>query len=1333
MKKYLIRYKKMLAGIMAVVLLVTGVGIQLSRSVSDADAAFPSSKTGKTAKMSWNTRVTSTYLKYLGTSCIERIILTSGKEDRAAFCLSPGKGLHNGSTYKSSELNAGYAKKYYNGALAYYYMDKHNVGSDKYTYRAVTQMFIWRITKYKNSTSKDFKASQLATSKFKNCVVNTLNTMKNKGVISYANGKNSTDYYNEAKKIIFDNGEDKEYNKDVSFVKWSDGAGQILLTGKYNPVEEVYVNFRIKKNGVDVNGNVIKNANLAGVVYYVYDDRYCTKRTKDKDGNKLSITLNSNGEGVSSYVQLENDEKKDFYIKEHKNASGVKISDVTTHIRTNASDYKEGTKNTVNIPSSSTIDKVWHTKIKINKQGNDGKNIQGAVFSIYEWNGTKYVDTGDTITTNANGQATSKEYYYTKKNVGKFMVKEKSVPKPYVNEGWSQTLKINGTVTVHEYSVYNVVDKEGDVTVHKVDKVTNEPMDGCIFYLYKYENGEWIFYSKLDNKGNGIYTKTGLKSGSYAVSEINTEDGYMYPAFKDTGGTLRTANDFEKFLVGVDAGGQLRPTYHYVFERNNTMLPASITVEKVDKDTKEPLEGFEFGLYEYKPDVENEEDKYELINIGTTDENGKITFSDLNMTKTYKVKELSAIEGYTIDENNEKIVNMIEATKADTEKVQMSDGVNTKGHEKDMQISKYQAVQGAYDENVTLTFENEKIKRPIKIHKISSNRTGKDTYDVKNAEFKVYNVNDLSESDINDYLNFDNSKYEPVDTVVTDENGLAITKDLPFGKYVLVETSVPDGLLKADNVIVEIDPNIGLTEADNASGVTPEVEDKLDNDDAITDDEVINTDDGKYVNVEIVDAEFEARLNIIKKDKETGETVKQAGVQFKVFDIDNNQYVKQTVYEKEMVKKEVDDVDENGNPIKKEVEVEEIKNSYETDIFTTDENGVAKLPNVLSCGHYYIEEYKAPAGFTLSKDKINFTISKDMSYDIDTEYQDPVININFNNGIIKALFTKTDITTGEPVVGAKLSVITIDGKIIDSWTTDGTEHYIERLPVGEYILREELAPIDKGYVKANDIKFVINDVGDNIQKVEMKDDYTKVQISKTDITGTKEIKGAKLKILNSEGEIVRSWITNGQLSLIERLAVGKYTLVEESAPYGYIISKSVDFEVKETGKIQKVTMVDKEAKGVIKLKKIDKESRKPLSDTEFAVYDSNNKKVDTIITDKDGIGTSKKLDLSTVKNNSTTYTVVETKAKSGYKKDNKKYIVNLKYKDDKTPVVMVDIGTITNEKKPTPTVKEIYEHIKTGIKENFIPFIILFVCVGGIILLTVSDKKGKKKNKNNKE
>ena len=132
-------------------------------------------------------------------------------------------------------------------------------------------------------------------------------------------------------------------------------------------------------------------------------------------------------------------------------------------------------------------------------------------------------------------------------------------------------------------------------------------------------------------------------------------------------------------------------------------------------------------------------------------------------------------------------------------------------------------------------------------------------------------------------------------------------------------------------------------------------------------------------------------------------------------------------------------------------------------------------------------------------------------------------------------------------------------------------HIIKEMVVGQTYTMTELLPAP-GYVTAESIRFTVEDTAE-VQKIEMKDDVTKVEISKTDIAG-EELPGAKLTILDENGEVVESWTSTEEPHYIEMLPIGKYTLHEESAPEGYLIAEDVEFEVKDTGEIQKVTMKD---------------------------------------------------------------------------------------------------------------------------------------------------------------
>lgn len=145
------------------------------------------------------------------------------------------------------------------------------------------------------------------------------------------------------------------------------------------------------------------------------------------------------------------------------------------------------------------------------------------------------------------------------------------------------------------------------------------------------------------------------------------------------------------------------------------------------------------------------------------------------------------------------------------------------------------------------------------------------------------------------------------------------------------------------------------------------------------------------------------------------------------------------------------------------------------------------------------------------------------------------------------------------------------GNTVDEWTSGKGPHIIKELTVGKKYTMTETLPAD-GYVTAESITFTVEDTGE-VQKVEMKDDVTKVQISKTDISG-KELPGAKLTILDKDGKTVESWTSEEKPHYIEMLPIGEYTLREETAPDGYLVAEDVKFTVKDTGEIQKVVMKD---------------------------------------------------------------------------------------------------------------------------------------------------------------
>lgn len=248
----------------------------------------------------------------------------------------------------------------------------------------------------------------------------------------------------------------------------------------------------------------------------------------------------------------------------------------------------------------------------------------------------------------------------------------------------------------------------------------------------------------------------------------------------------------------------------------------------------------------------------------------------------------------------------------------------------------------------------------------------------------------------------------------------------------------------------------------------------------------------------------------------------------------------------------------------------------ENGLYVTNELGEIHIGN-LPLGKYELKEVQTLEGY----------VPNDTIYEIDLSYahSDKVIytkEINVENEKTTTEISKVSATDEKELEGAHLSLKDKNENIIEEWVSGKESHIIRGLLIGEeYTLHEDLAPI--GYATASDVTFTVNADG-TPTKVTMKDEITKVDVSKVDATNEKEIEGAKLSLTDKEtGEIVEQWTSKKEPHRIERLEVGKtYILHEDLAPVGYEVTSDVEFTIADTGEVQKVVMKDQPKTTVVK-------------------------------------------------------------------------------------------------------------------------------------------------------
>lgn len=482
--------------------------------------------------------------------------------------------------------------------------------------------------------------------------------------------------------------------------------------------------------------------------------------------------------------------------------------------------------------------------------------------------------------------------------------------------------------------------QKAEVSVTKKDSETTNPLDGGQYTLYAGSDIRNYTGEVIATKGTALQTVTTGEDGSAAYTvDLPIANSYYISETQAPYAYYRNSSDVYSFAFNYLPETTAKAAFTHTFTNDRTT--AKIHIYKVDKETGKAvpqgdakLEGAVYGLYA-RDDIAHPDGATgiifhagDLVATMTTDAGGNAEVKNLYLGNYY-VKEITPSEGYLLDEEEHDVVCDYEGDLV-------------------AEVSR------------STTSPEQVIKQPFQLIKVSDNGDDTEAPVLSGAGFTAYLKSSLSVLEDGSY-DFDSAK--PVEigskgetTLFTDAKGHIVTQPIPYGTYVVVETVTPHNMQPVRPFEVRI---------------------------------VENHPTEPQVWRVFIDREFTAKLRVIKKDADTKQTVLIPNTEFKIFNLDKNEYVKMvTTYPSKVTHTS----------------------------FFTDEDGDLILPDVLKIGNYRIEEVKAPYGYVLNTNYVEVAVDSDTFYETDPDTYDAIITVEYED---------------EPVVGE----LTVEkkGEILDGY------------------------------------------------------------------------------------------------------------------------------------------------------------------------------------------------------------------------------------------------------------------------------------------------------------
>lgn len=417
---------------------------------------------------------------------------------------------------------------------------------------------------------------------------------------------------------------------------------------------------------------------LKGAEYGVYKTEADAKVNKNKV-NTLTIGKYDSSEKYKDWSNEVELDEGTYYVKETKNPKGYALNNsvVKVTIKANENSWIGSNGEFKDYPQS---DPVRILLGKVDKETNKNKpqgsaSLAGAEFTIKYYKGLYDSDPAKSgqvparswvVKTDSDGYCrldkafvvSGDELYYASNGdatlpIGTITIQESKAPTGYFinNEVFVRKITTSGSVEgVNTFNMPKVNEKVIKFDIKKVQAGTSTPVAGAVF-LHTMPNGST---EELTTNGSGEITITGLASGTHKIKEIKSPDGYqlnpnevVFNVASGTGKITFTSGTNSLVTHGTKDSGDGYATF------SDKVNPFNLKITKTNEHGK-VLKGAEFRLY-------SDEGCKNVVDTQISDDNGLLTFKNLDVEKTYYFQETKAPQGYRIpvDENGKAYVHSV--------------------------------------------------------------------------------------------------------------------------------------------------------------------------------------------------------------------------------------------------------------------------------------------------------------------------------------------------------------------------------------------------------------------------------------------------------------------------------------------------------------------------------------------------------------------------------------------------------------------------------------------------------------------------------------------------